>query len=300
MAVTSVVHRDVKPDNFVFDSDGHIRICDFGLAQDFHWSHDADFYSTMRRLKVKDTAEANSSKGIQIDVISKETSTAFDPPTEERILEWRSKNRKRESYSIVGTNNYMACEVLLGTGYDKSADWWSLGVIIFEMLFGFPPFCSKNARQTQIKIVNWKQTLQFPDQPKVSSEAKDLIKKLICDKETRLGRASTQTPQRGFKSPGDADDIKRHPWFKGVDWDLLSVSQPPFVPAIKDALDTTNFETVDEARVMKEIQPLKGQENNPDEVAELRKKLAFVGFTYRAPPRPKTSNGKTNSSFNFE
>ncbi|KAJ3280277.1 hypothetical protein HK104_000776, partial [Borealophlyctis nickersoniae] len=105
----------------------------------------------------------------------------------EKILQWRDRNRKKMAYSVVGTNNYIAPEVLLGTGYDKGCDWWSLGCIIFEMLYGFPPFCSKNRHQTKLKIVNWKQTLRFPNEPMVSREAQDLIGRLCCDKEDRLG-----------------------------------------------------------------------------------------------------------------
>lgn len=197
-------------------------------------------------------------------------------PAKEKILAWRDKNRKHQAFSVVGTNNYIAPEVLTGTGYDKSCDWWSLGVIIFEMLFGFPPFCSKNRNHTRLKIINWRQFLRFPSRPAVSREAQDLIEKLICDKDARLGG-----------SADDALDIKKHPWFSGIDWDNLSRTRAPFFPELKNEMDTSYFDEVDEKEVEEmfkssEDPPAQEEEGDVDpEVLEMRKRLAFVGFTFR-------------------
>lgn len=119
-----------------------------------------------------------------------------------------------QAYSTVGTLDYMAPEVLLKKGYGIECDWWSLGAIMYEMLIGYPPFCSDDPRMTCRKvlsfiefyilflssiyslkpdvsllsqIVNWKTCLKFPDEPKISAEAKDLICRLLCDVDTRLG-----------------------------------------------------------------------------------------------------------------
>jgi len=111
----------------------------------------------------------------------------------------------------------MAPEVLLKKGYGIECDWWSLGAILYEMLVGYPPFCSDDPRMTCRKvllliefsilpvsskliipyklvflyclcqIVNWKTCLKFPEEPKISAEAKDLICRLLCDVDTRLG-----------------------------------------------------------------------------------------------------------------
>ncbi|KAF3651530.1 hypothetical protein FXO37_17961 [Capsicum annuum] len=91
-----------------------------------------------------------------------------------------------QAYSNVGTLDYMAPEVLLKKGYGNKCDWWSLGAILFEMLVGYPPFCSEHPRMIGHKIISWRTCLKFPDKPKVSDEAKDLIFHLLYDVESRL------------------------------------------------------------------------------------------------------------------
>ncbi|KAJ3036069.1 hypothetical protein HK097_003934, partial [Rhizophlyctis rosea] len=256
-----MIHRDIKPDNFLFDANGHLKLSDFGLATDFHWSHDSSYYEEQRRttlnaagylpsspsslsttphtnptpiidLRPPTTQSPPLSDPRQSPPDSPPTSTAdlLNPQPKEKILQWRDKNRRKLAYSVVGTNNYIAPEVLMGTGYNRSCDWWSLGVIVFEMLYGFPPFCSKNRNQTKIKIVNWRKSLRFPREPCVSVEAQDFISRLICDAGDRLGaRDAVRSSPSGDTTKvdatpegivarlmrrGDAEEIKAHPWFK--------------------------------------------------------------------------------------
>lgn len=76
------------------------------------------------------------------------------------------------AYSTVGTPDYIAPEVFMQSGYSKGCDWWSLGVIMFEMLVGYPPFCSESPQDTYRKVMDWRNELQFPGDAKVSDDAR--------------------------------------------------------------------------------------------------------------------------------
>ncbi|ORX51767.1 kinase-like protein [Piromyces finnis] len=289
-----VVHRDIKPDNFLFDAKGHIRLSDFGLATDFHWSHNSRFYDFQRQQTLACAKEFNDAVAAQneanVDDEDLERELENYSPPKEKVLEWRDKNRKNLAFSVVGTQNYTAPEVFLGTGTDQACDWWSLGVIIFEMLYGYPPFCSRDKATTKLKIINWKKSLQLPKVPEISSKAKSFILSLCCDKEDRLG-----SHQKEGHDETDATEIKKHPWFSDIDFDTLAEQKPPFKPYLKSDTDTSYFEEVDEEEVkknwdlhLKNKKPAKSKtsptaENSEEEMIDMKKKLAFVGFTFKNP-----------------
>ncbi|KAI8913340.1 kinase-like domain-containing protein [Gorgonomyces haynaldii] len=257
-----MIHRDVKPDNFLFNSEGHIKLADFGLATDFHWAHSTEYDYQLKRQATRDA------------------------PT--------PKDRKGTAFSIVGTANYIAPEVLIGGGYDKTCDWWSLGVILFECVFGYPPFCAKTQQQTRNKILNWKKTFQFPSEPEASYDCKDLIRKLICGADERLGNRKLDFPElteeetkdmtkvmiKRMLAEGDASDIKKHPWFADIDWNNLHQKRPPFVPDPKRFY----FDEVDEKEVERMHQEA-ATEFGPEDTSNMdeRKRTAFMGFSYQSP-----------------
>ncbi|KAJ3319631.1 hypothetical protein HDV06_006193 [Boothiomyces sp. JEL0866] len=241
-----MIHRD--PDNFLFDASGHLKIADFGLAADTRGC--ADDISLPDNLEIS-TTEICSEK----------------------------RDRKQTAYSVVGTNDYVAPEVLLGKGYDKSCDWWSAGVILFEMLFGYPAFSSSNGTITKKKILNWEKTLVLPPNPVVSEEAKDLIRKLICSAENRLGGKVLKIPSADPESlvasmmeDGDARDIKDHPWFEGFDWEDLQLATPPFIPQLQEKTDTSHFDEIDQERINMMMKT--------DDLDSYDSRTAFEGFTY--------------------
>jgi len=123
--------------------------------------------------------------------------------------------------SFVGTEEYLPPEIVTGSGHAAPADWWSLGILIFELLYGESPFRGARRDDTFDNIVG--QPLVFPNSPKVSKQAKDLIARLLVKEPSgRLGAAH------------GADEIKAHPWFRSVDWALLLDQRPPFLPGAQD------------------------------------------------------------------
>ena len=123
------------------------------------------------------------------------------------------------AYSTVGTPDYIAPEVFGKQGYNESVDWWSIGVIFYEMVVGYPPFFADEPSITCQKILHWKKTLNIPREAGLSREATDLIRKLISDAGERLG-------SRGVY------EIKAHPFFKGIDWDRMGDLRSPWTPKV--------------------------------------------------------------------
>ena len=236
LAVDSVhkmkyVHRDVKPDNILLGADGHVKLSDFGLCKSFDDAAQGDLY-----------ARVSESTG----------------PSES------DESTKRARFlSVVGSPGYIAPEILLRQPYGTGCDWWSVGVIMYECLYGCPPFYHDDNQQTCHMITHWNEHLAFPEARRcrypVSEAAVDLMRRLLTAQEDRIG----------------IDGIKSHPYFAGIDWDTLRTQRAEFQPKLDSAVDAKYFPKID------------AQRRNADTSAE-RVTLAqedprgvlFAGFNY--------------------
>ncbi|XP_062617568.1 ribosomal protein S6 kinase alpha-5-like [Saccostrea cucullata] len=177
-----IIYRDIKLENILLDSEGHVVLTDFGLSKEFLPS-----------------------------------------------------DKNHRAYSFCGTIEYMAPEVVEGgsSGHDFAVDWWSLGVLTYELLTGASPFTVDGERNTQSEISKRILRAQPPMPREFSPEVKDFIHKLLTkNPEKRLGAKS-------------ANEVKNHKFFKDLNWKQLAERKvpPPFVPKIAHELDVGNFAT---------------------------------------------------------
>lgn len=181
------------------------------------------------------------------------------------------------SDTAVGTPDYISPEVLQSQGgegvYGRECDWWSVGVFLYEMLVGDPPFYADSLVGTYSKIMDHRNSLHFPQEIDISQSAKSIICGFLTDRTNRLGR-------------NGVEEIKKHPFFKNDQWtfDNLRECVPPVVPELSGDDDTSNFEDVD-----KEDTP---EESFPVPKAFSGNHLPFIGFTYSGDYQFLVSSGK--------
>ncbi|KFK27959.1 hypothetical protein AALP_AA8G453600 [Arabis alpina] len=198
-----IIHRDLKPDNLLINQDGHIKLTDFGLSK-------------VGLINSTDDLSGDSSLG----------NSAFFAEDETKSQQSQGRD-SRKKHAVVGTPDYLAPEILLGMGHGKTADWWSVGVILFEVLVGIPPFNAETPQQIFENIIN--RDIPWPNVPEeISYEAYDLINKLL-----------TENPVQRLGATG-AGEVKQHAFFKDINWDTLARQKAMFVPSAEPQ-DTSYF-----------------------------------------------------------
>ena len=216
----NMVYRDLKPENILLDSQGHIKLTDFGLSK----------------------------------IFEKEDDKAF---------------------TVCGTPQYLAPEILLRKGYDKSVDWWSLGCVLYEMLYSRLPFKFKKGQKISLSMYKEK----IPFDKKISEEAQDLIQNLlIFEPNLRLGSGAD-----------GGEKIKSHKFFKDINWQDVwdRKLEPPFVPKLKNEQDLKYF---DSSFTDESVGSLLGKNS----LKERGFSNEYNGFSYLAPSVGKELNEFAN------
>jgi len=211
------IYRDLKPENILVHETGHIMLTDFDL--------------------------------------SKQAATSVNPQVIKKIFEKPEIYSKPElvTNSFVGTAEYIAPEVIQGYGQSSSVDWWTFGILMFEMLYGITPYRGKTQEDTFNQILHHE--VKFPEhhQYPISGACKSLIKKLLAN-----------DPKKRLGSGHGAADIKKHKFFEGkINFTLIRNITPPMIPKLQHALDTSNFRNIQDDEEEKEGEPQGEDPTNP-------------------------------------
>jgi serum/glucocorticoid-regulated kinase 2 len=169
-----------------------------------------------------------------------------------------------KAHTFCGTPEYLAPEIVTGVGHDKAVDWWSLGILLYELTVGIPPFYSQNVNEMYNKIQHG--VLRFP--PFLSDDCKAIIVALL-----------NRDPRKRLGSANDVEDLKAHPFFKTINWEDMMAKKIdiPFKPSVSGDADTSNFDkTFTNEVVVDSVVPdsmINSVDNNP----EAFRKFTFTG-----------------------
>jgi protein kinase A len=225
-----VAYRDLKPENILLDADGHLKLVDFGFA--------------------------------------KYLPPPPDPPDGQPLADGEDPHGAGVTYTLCGTPEYLAPEVIRNSGHGTAVDWWALGILVYEMLVGQPPFWDQNPMRIYEQIVAGH--IRFPSTSHsfhVPSSARSFI----------LALCKTDPSQRLGHIAGGSARVKDHHFFDGIDWEAIywKKRRGPIIPRVEWAGDAGNFDDYPD--------PIEGEESEGGRgryTAELREQYedAFGDF----------------------
>ncbi|KAL6858919.1 hypothetical protein ACP4OV_017921 [Aristida adscensionis] len=265
-----VAYRDLKPENVLLRADGHVTLTDFDLSRLLPPRpssspspsppppHQPVFRGAGHNRRARVTARSDTlfghaaakppeplssaaatprqhlqslvrflaRSGDGLGLAKKAKSARVSPVSRKPpsfVLPAGAAGARGKSYSFVGTEEYVAPEMVRGEGHGFPVDWWAVGVLLYEMVFGRTPFKGQNRKETFRNVLH--KELEFPgDSRRRMPELADLIARLL-----------ERDPRRRLGYAGGADEVRAHPFFDGVAWDMLTeVSRPPHIPPVAD------------------------------------------------------------------
>ncbi|PIA30844.1 hypothetical protein AQUCO_05400146v1 [Aquilegia coerulea] len=206
-----IIYRDLKPENILIQENGHLMIVDFDLSTKLSSKSPSNQLNKSKSSETTAKRKKRSMSRLWLcdSAISQVDSVETSVHSRTVLVESVEK-----SNSFVGTEEYVAPEIITGKGHDFGVDWWSLGVVLYEMLYGKTPFRGINRKETFYRILS-----KSPELVGEQTDLRDLIKRLLeKDPEKRIS----------------VEEIKGHDYFKGVIWDsIIQISRAPYIPPMK-------------------------------------------------------------------
>ncbi|CAK8536031.1 unnamed protein product [Lathyrus sativus] len=214
-----IAYRDLKPENVLIQQSGHVTLTDFDLSRQL--SHKTVKIKTL--ISIEDNRIRESRRKFRkwrVPLTEANGKIARVSPVVRRELSFSDGER---SNSFVGTTEYVAPEVIRGDGHEFAVDWWALGVLTYEMMYGKTPFKGKNKKETFRNVL-----FKSPEFVGRKTALTDLIERLL-----------EKDPMKRLGYVGGASEIKQHEFFRGVKWEMLTeVVRPPFIPARDESFFT--------------------------------------------------------------
>ncbi|KAI3772841.1 hypothetical protein L6452_04035 [Arctium lappa] len=225
-----IVYRDLKPENVMIQENGHLMLVDFDLSAKLSPKPPSE--PTPTRSPPSTKSEPSTKKKKRFSPFYKCCHPAISADDSVHPAESVNSDTRYESGSLsksnsfVGTEEYVAPEMIQGNGHDYAVDWWCLGVVLHEMLYGTTPFRGINRKETFYRILS-----MTPDLVGEQTPLRDLIRKLL-----------EKDPKQRLSAP----EIKGHDFFKGVGWEkVVQISRPPFIPGRFDDEGTDVIKQID-------------------------------------------------------
>ncbi|KAK4786160.1 hypothetical protein SAY86_002849 [Trapa natans] len=224
---SGIAYRDLKPENVLIQRSGHVTLTDFDLSRQFNQKKVA---TVLLQAQEPPTFNADSQQKNPIRFIAAAGDARWLSMKKPKPARVSPVSRRRPSFSdeersnsFVGTEEYVAPEIVRGEGHGFAVDWWALGILAYELLYGRTPFKGKNRKETFRNVL-----VKPPEFTGKRTTLMDLIERLLeKDPTRRLGYL------RG------ANEVKEHPFFRGMKWDLLTeVVRPPFIPSRDDGVES--------------------------------------------------------------
>ncbi|KAE8821076.1 serine/threonine-protein kinase WAG1-like [Hordeum vulgare] len=230
--VLGFVYRDLKPENVLLRGDGHVVLSDFDLALP------ASVEPAVRRRQVRQQGRRRKRSLLPSCFSSNGGSDEDDVDAKERF-EFVAEPTAANSKDCVGTHEYLAPELVSGNGHGNGVDWWAFGVFLYELVYGRTPFKGP-AKDVTLKNILSKQVTypKLDGEAEAAAQLKDLV-----------GRLLERDPRRRMGAARGAAEIKRHPFFAGVDWALIRCVTPPVVPEADAAASPTSAANARQAKL---------------------------------------------------